>query len=161
MKKLTIGFLALFSVLMFSCKKDKQSDNLNNYFIKANKNGVAWSTKSYSVFKTQKAKPDTVVVGGSLGEEHVSILAKLNSQGNYIPDPAKTTFYTTLGQDVIMNTYTLDTTQNNTISITKPSIGEIQGTFNLTFKKTGIPDSDPATITFNQGEFKSALSIAL
>jgi hypothetical protein len=161
MKKLTIGLLALLSVLMFSCKKDKQSDNPNNYFIKASKNGALWGTKSYSVFNSQKAKPDTIVVGGSLGEEHISILAKLNSQGNYIPDPAKTTFYTTLGQDVIMSTYTLDTAKNNTISITKPSSGEIQGTFTLTFNKTGIADSNPATITFNQGEFKSALSIAL
>lgn len=153
--------MAVFAVLMFSCKKDKQQDNPNNYFIKASKNGIAWSTKSYSVFNTQKNKPDTIVVGGSLGEEHISILAKLNSQGNYVPDPVKTTFYLTLGQDVIMSTYTLDTTKDNTISVTKPSSDEIEGTFTLTFKKTGVTDSNPATVTFTQGEFKSALSIAL
>ncbi|WCT12889.1 DUF6252 family protein [Mucilaginibacter jinjuensis] len=161
MKNLTVSLLALFAVLMFSCKKDKQADTPNIYYIKASKNGVSWSTKSYSIFNAQKTKPDTIVVGGSLGEEHISILAKLNSQGNYIPDPAKTTFYTTIGQDVIMSTYTLDTTKDNTISVTKPSSSEIQGTFTLTFKKTGVADSNPATVTFNQGEFKSALSIAL
>jgi hypothetical protein len=161
MKKLTVCLITLFAFLMFSCKKDKQPDNSNNYFIKASKNGTAWSAKSYSIFNNQKTKPDTIVVGGSQGEEHLSIRANLNNQGNYIPDPAKTTFYTTLGQDVIMSTYTLDATKDNTISITKPSSSEIQGTFTLTFKKTGIADSNPTTVTFSQGEFKSVPSIAL
>jgi hypothetical protein len=156
MKNFTLIALALLSLIICSCKKDKQSP----YYLTANKDNTNWKADiPGSGISNETAKNEYYVYGHN-GEEHITINLLMNSQNQYELNKAKTQFTITVGLDAVSALYTLDDNANNTVTITNTNVNKrtMTGNFNLVFKKSSGHSSYPATVTFTNGKFLLATS---
>lgn len=155
MKRFTLIALAVFLLLIYSCKKDKQENQKEETYFTADKDNVNWGSKP-GTFAELAAKD--YYMTGHKGEERLVINMSTNSLNQYVLVNAKTEYYITIGRDAVVASYTPDETANNTIKVTNYDMKKVimTGEFDIRFKKVTGGDSYPATVAFTNGKFKLA-----
>lgn len=162
MKLLTFTALLLASLFLASCQKADQNEVTVNYYMKATKNDKAWSALNLTSLKktgndTLTLKAQAIPEGSSLPDETLIITLKANDEGQYQPIRAKTAYITTVGLDVVTNTYVLTNEAANTITLTDLDEDDktVKGSFNLKFKNANPKAPATDVITFKSGDFFS------
>jgi hypothetical protein len=123
--------------------------------ISAKKNGSDWHGPSQIAYKTP-ASTDTVILTAHVGEENINFILKKVSTNSYSLTDAG--FFTTVGQDVIVNNYSLVKSANNQFSTIVSDNGKVlEGTFSLNFTRVyGNPATAyPDTLSFKSGFYKA------
>lgn len=152
--RLAFSVLILLSTLIFACKKFDQQPSSGNYYLRAEKNSVLWDATQGAYLVSSKNTTDTLIFFGSKGEEHLNIVTYQDNTNQLKLDSVKTRFYTTVGLDVVVSSYRLDTTAANKLSVNIVSLNQpAAGNFDLTFKKVSGDATFPATVVFSQGAF--------
>jgi len=130
--------------------------------MKATKNDKAWSALNLTSLKktgndTLTIKAQAIPEGSSLPDETLIITLKANDEGQYQPIRAKTAYITTVGLDVVTNTYVLTNEATNTITLTDLDEDDktVKGSFNLKFKNANPKAPATDVITFKSGDFFS------
>ena len=152
MKKLLTLILAAGTMLALSCKKENQISG-NDLFIAANIGSVSWLGQP----NTSKAGGDSILVQGisSTSKNNLSFKIAFNGKGTYQLKKGDATFIYSVTPDSPASLYQLDTTQNNTVTVTQYDIvsNVTQGTFQMHFVKIQ-GSSDPGnTINLTNGRF--------
>ncbi|MFD1258466.1 DUF6252 family protein [Mucilaginibacter terrae] len=162
MKLLTIAALLITSLFIASCQKTDQNEVTINYYMKATKNDKAWAALNLTSLKktnndTLTIKAQAIPEGSALPDETLIITLVANNEGQYQPIRNKTAYITTVGLDVVTNTYVLTTESTNTITITDLDEEDktLKGSFNLKFKNANPKAPATDVITFKSGDFFS------
>ena len=149
--------LLLTLLLLNACKKDSVKEL--DYYVYAEKsdNTIFKAIASSAGFKSLSAK-DTLYIGANSGEDHLLIRLIVKKPGVYKSPNLDAILITTIGQDVIGNTYHLNNDTRNMLDITNIDNGLIQGTFGLSFKETtkGLTIA-PSTVIFSNGRIRSQI----
>ncbi len=152
MKKLLLVLLAAGTMLGLSCKKEKQISG-NDLFIAANIGSITWLGQP----NTSKAGGDSISVQGisSASKNTLEFKIAFNGKGTYQLKKGDATFIYSITTDSPASLYQLDTTQNNTVSVTQYDIvsNVAQGSFQLHFVKVQ-GSSDPGnSVNLANGRF--------
>ncbi len=130
----------------------------------AEKNSSTWSAGPFVSFDVSDVHYDTLDLSGynSKNEERLFMPVHRNSQGNYVPEYTSFSYGNTIGQDVWLSHYILDSTVSNRLTFSHIDLTNkvASGSFDLTFKKTNGDSSYPATVHFARGSFKSQIIIS-
>ncbi|EHQ25299.1 DUF6252 family protein [Mucilaginibacter paludis] len=150
--RLTLSLLFLLTII-YSCKKDHdQPAEETNFYLTALKSNNAWGTNStYAGFVN-----DTLYLQGYGNEETLHMKIKFVKIGKYSVTADQCSYFTTIGQDVMLSRYRLrsDTVSSVTITAYDPDKQIFTGTFDLSFIQT-YP-SNQAKINFLNGKFRIA-----
>jgi len=152
MKRIVITIIAAFALFTFSCKKDYQPHDL---FIGATINNTDWVAQPST---TYLANRDTLQIQGSTGEvtrggQNLIFKIRFNGVGSYSLTNAGQATYLVTMEAGATNIYALDTTQTNSVTITRFDISTniAQGSFQLHFVKTSGPGAN--SLNFTNGSF--------
>lgn len=153
MKKAIILLLSILIVLS-ACKKDVVT--APNY-LKAN-GDVILDTRQIDVsFKSLIAK-DTLYISAHEGENNLIISIINKGKGIYKIGGLDALFYKTLGLDVIVQTFRLNTNADNVLTINAIDSDNISGTFSLSLTENTRGVRAPSTLILKNGKFNSAIS---
>lgn len=149
MKNTLLSTLLVLTLLVAACKKENQVTP----GVSAIKNGTTWIANSADNNYLPLNTKDTIYIYAHSGEEHLVMVLKQTSKGVFqLTD--KTTFYVTVGYDVVTANYKLDNTASNEVAITTydENKNQLKGTFNLTFKNNYNYGGYPDKVVFNNGK---------
>jgi len=157
MKKTLFTLLTLLALVITGCNHRNccvLPDPPNS--ISAQKNGANWNAPSQITYYKKTTANDTLNLIGHIGEENINFLLKKTSENSYTLVDA--TYFTTVGQDAIVTSYSLDKSQNNRFTVTVSTDGKIfKGIFSVYLKQTygNPPSSAPGTLSFQNGFYKA------
>jgi len=130
--------------------------------MKATKNDKAWAALNLTSLKktgndTLTIKAQAIPEGGTLPDETLVLTLVANANGQYQPVRTKSAYITTVGLDVVTNTYGLTNESTNIITITEINEANktVKGSFNLKFKNANPKAPVTDVITFKSGDFFS------
>jgi hypothetical protein len=153
-----IGCIALFSILVGSCKTDEDDNSNSGYFIRFKANGTQVEFKEQTSLVAAFAKSGIQHNGVFSGGKNLSNIV-LQVFDNKAIEATTFTGYTISGSSIVAelisyndNTganYTQGSVGSNaTITISEITATTVRGTFSSTVKSAGKPD-----ISITQGEF--------
>ncbi|QQL48744.1 DUF6252 family protein [Mucilaginibacter ginkgonis] len=157
MKKILL-LVAIGVIVYTSCKKNPV-EGLDQYVYAENSDNTTFKSTYPDAGFRSVIKKDTLYVRGSSGEDHLTIRLINKGAGVYRSPDLDAMLYTTVGQDVVVRTYHLNTDPANIVKITDIDQGIVKGTFDLTFKETtrGMTGT-PSTLTLSNGRLRSKIN---
>jgi len=163
MKKSILVLLFFLSLVIVSCQKRQPLCCVLPkpiYVISAQKNGVNWNAASQIAYYKTPTSTDTLNLIGHVGEENINFILKKTAENSYTLIDA--TYFTTVGQDAVVTSFSLDKSQNNAFTVTVSTDEKtFEGTFSVHFKQTYGNTSSPgypAALDFKDGVYKAIWS---
>nr|WP_298793842.1 DUF6252 family protein [uncultured Allomuricauda sp.] len=150
------GVLLFVFLGIVSCSKD--DNQIEADFIVAKINSENW--KGIPEVNLN-AVNDTLILLGVGNEEVVVFKIKFNGKGVYNLSGTQSSYYTTVGGDVITSLYILedDLTSHIIISDYSPEQNVIRGNFKISLLQDwSNPENNINSLSFTQGEFKGTIN---
>ena len=151
-----IAFLLLLLTFgMLSCSNDDDLDESD--FISATINEERWNGNPEISLNQEN---DTLILLGSGNEQVIVFKIKFKGEGVYDLLENQTSYYTTVGGDVMTSLYILDPSSSSEITITEYDSEQniIRGSFDVTLQQDwSNPENDIDLLNFTNGQFKGSI----
>jgi len=140
---------------MLSCSNDDDLDESD--FISATINEERWNGNPEISLNQEN---DTLILLGSGNEQVIVFKIKFKGEGVYDLLENQTSYYTTVGGDVMTSLYILDPSSSSEITITEYDSEQniIRGSFDVTLQQDwSNPENDIDLLNFTNGQFKGSI----